>query len=244
MGSAGPRRYRRGVDATLDPLTALASIKNTEPGVVVLDDDFTIQHVSRSVLVLFGMPAERFVGARVQDIHGEATAGRIVETLKLVRDSQHHVPLSLKLVNREGEDRYLLVKLMPLVGRGFCALLYDITSEVSAGPRLVRIPVSLHDEIELLSPDEIVYVHAENVHSRIRTEQGERRCELSLATLEKRLSSAKFFRIHRSYLVNVGAVRKVHRDHSECTVTIAGKDARLPISRDRLHAFQVALGLK
>ena len=227
----------------------LKAIKHAEPAVIVFRADYTIEHVSHAALVLFGLPAERFLDQRILDFHGEAAAGRIVETLRLVRESQREVPVSLKFVTRDGQDRCLLVKLLPLLGRGeeqggVCALLYDITAEVGAGPRLVRIPVTVRDQIELLAPEEIVFVHADNIRSTIRTPAGERQCEMSLAALEKRLSPDTFFRIHRSYLVNVGAVRMVHRDRSECAVTCGADEVRLPVSRDRLHAFMVALGLK
>jgi DNA-binding LytR/AlgR family response regulator len=53
-----------------------------------------------------------------------------------------------------------------------------------------------------------------------------------------------FYRIHRSYLVNISKVRKVQRDRSECSVDVRGTETRLPISRAKLQDFLVEIGLK
>jgi DNA-binding LytR/AlgR family response regulator len=225
------------------------AIERSEPGVVIFGEDFSVHHVSRNVVLLFGIEADRLFKGGLLDLHGAAASKRIQETLRLVRESQRQVPVSLKLVTTAGEDRFLMVKLLPLLGPGasagmVCGFFYDITTLVTADRKLVRIPVSLRDEIQLLGPEEIVFVQADNIYSRVTTPAAEYHCDLPLGALGERLSSEQFCRIHRSYLVNVGHVRKVHRGRSECTVSLAGFEARLPISRDRMDEFLAAVGLK
>lgn len=225
------------------------AIEGAEPGVVIFGEDYTVHHVSGTVMLLFGIEADRLFRGGLLDLHAEGASKRIQETLRLARESQRQVPVSLKLVTTAGEDRFLLVKLVPLLGRGgatgmMCGLFYDITALVTSDRRLVRIPVSLRDEIQLLGPEEIIFVQADNIYSRVTTPSAEFHCDLSLSALGKRLPSAQFCRIHRSYLVNVANVRKVHRGRSECTVSLAGFEASLPISRERMAEFLAAVGLK
>lgn len=233
----------------LNANSLLKAIESLEPGVALFGPDFRIQYLSRVVATLFDVPVERLLGGRVPEFHSDATAARIGEMLRVVNDAQRQVPLSLKLVTRAGIDRYLLVKLVPLLDRSgsapsTCALFYDITALVAADRKLTRVPVSLREEIQLLAPEEIVYVRADNVHTVVHTPDDEYLCDLSLTALEKRLAQDLFSRIHRSVLVNVRCVHKVHRDRSECTVALRGLEARLPISRDRVGQLMVALGLK
>lgn len=225
------------------------AIEGSEPGVVIFGEDYSVHFVSGTVMLLFGIEADRLFKGGLLGLHAAAASQRIQETLRLVRESQRQVPVSLKLVTTAGEDRFLLVKILPLLGPGastgtVCALFYDITPLVTADRKLVRIPVSLRDEIQLLGPDEIVFVRADNIYSRVTTPSAEYHCDLSLGALGKRLPPEQFCRVHRSYLVNVGHVRKVHRGRSDCTVSLAGFEACIPISRDRMDEFLAAVGLK
>ncbi len=173
----------------------------------------------------------------------------MLELLRLTKDAKRQIPLSLKIIRHDGMDCWLLIKLVPIVDREMadekiCALFYDITQFVSPERKLARIPVTSGDEIYLLKPEEIIYLKADNIYSRVITANREYHCDLSLGALEKRLDRELFYRIHRSYLVNVGKVRKVLRDRSECSVDGGGDEIRLPISRGKLHPFLVEIGLK
>jgi len=41
----------------------------------------------------------------------------VKESLRLARQAQRHIPLSLKFITSEGHDRYLLVKLITVTER-------------------------------------------------------------------------------------------------------------------------------
>jgi DNA-binding LytR/AlgR family response regulator len=67
---------------------------------------------------------------------------------------------------------------------------------------------------------------------------------LSLGVLEAGLSQERFFRIHRSYLVNLDRVQKVIREGNAVTLLMADNDCHLPVSRNRAKDFLVRVGLK
>lgn len=224
-------------------------MEQIEPGVVVLNEDLTVCSVSSAVFLIFGqIPRERIFEGDLLGIHGEQARPKVMETLRLARQAQRHIPLSLKVLSGAGQERYLLVKLVPLTERDSsaktCALFYDITPFILADRRLTRVPVTCRGEIHLLKPEEIVYLKADNIYSIISTRSGEYHSDMPLGTIERRLPPEMFFRIHRSFLVNITKVRKVHRERHECTVEAAGGDISLPVSRDKLQGFLAELGLK
>jgi DNA-binding LytR/AlgR family response regulator len=230
--------------------TLLTIIENIEPGVVILNSDLTVSHINRVFLLMFShFERERLFRGSVLDFHGEEERGKMTELLQLTRDAKRQIPLTLKIIRHDGQDCFFLIKLVPLVDREMadekvCVLFYDITPFISAERKLTRVPVTAGDEIHLLKPEEIVYLKADNIYSRIFTEDREYHCDLSLGAIEKRLDRELFYRIHRSYLVNISRVRKVQRDRSDCSVEIGKSEIRLPISRSKLQDFLVEIGLK
>ncbi len=230
--------------------TLLNMIESIEPGIVVLNQDFTVSHINRMIFLMFGdLPKERLFQSGILGFHREESRAKVLEMLRRASESKRQIPLSLKTLSHEGQERYLLVKLVQLMDHDIsdekiCALFYDITSFIAVERKLIRVPVTAGGEIHLFKPDEIICLKADNIYSRVSTDSGDYHCDLPLSTLEKRLPTEMFSRIHRSYLVNITKVRKVHRDSSECSVSIGGKDVRLPISRDKLQDFLFEIGMK
>jgi len=228
----------------------LSIIENIEPGVVILNSDLSVSHINRMFLLMFShFKRERLFQGSILDLHNEEISRKISEMLRLTNESKRQIPLSLKILRHDGLECYFLIKLVPLMEKDMteekiCALFYDITPFITTERKLIRIPVTSGDEIFLLNPEEIVYLKADNIYSRVSTDSAEYHCDLSLGSIEKRLNKDMFYRIHRSYLVNISKVRKVQRDRSECSVDVRGIETRLPISRSKLQDFLVEIGLK
>ena len=228
----------------------ISMIEGIEPGIVILNADFSVSHINRMFILMFGeVPADRLFQSDILGFHREDDRGKVGDMLRLAGESRRQIPLSLKMISRDGRDRYLLIKLTPLVDRAMtedklCATFYDITPFVSLERKLFRVPVTSAGEIHLLKPEEIIYLKADNIYSRVCAESGVYHCDLTIGAIAKRLPDDMFFRTHRSYLVNISKVRKVMRERSECSVELNGSEVRLPISRDNLQQFLVEIGLK
>lgn len=228
----------------------LNTIERIEPGLVILNRDRTVSHVNHVFMLLFSdIPLERLFRGDILEFHRPESRDRVKETLRLAADAKRQVPLTLRFIRNDDRDRYILIKLIPLMDRELAeekisALFYDITPYVTSEQKLMRVPVSSHGEIHLLNPHEIVFFKADNIYTTVRTQTGEYHCALSLGAVEKRLSREMFHRIHRSYLVNIDRVHKILRDPSECTVDVAGGEIRIPISRDKMQEFLAIVGLK
>jgi PAS domain S-box-containing protein len=225
-------------------------IESMEPGIVILNADHSIAHINRMFVLMFGqVPVERLFQTDLLSFHREQDRDKVADSLRLSGQSKRQIPLSLKMITQDGQDRYLLIKLTPLVNRDlvedkFCATFYDITPLVATERKLLRVPVTSGGEIHLLKPEEIVYLKADNIYCRVLAESGSYHCDLTLGALARRLPGEMFFRTHRSYLVNIARVAKVNRERPDCSVHLAGSEVRLPISRDNLQQFLVEIGLK
>ena len=225
-------------------------IESMEPGIVILNSDYSISHINRMLILMFGeVPLDRIFQTDILGFHREEDRGKVSDMLRLTGESKRQIPLSLKMISSDGRDRYLLIKLTPLVDRAMveeklCATFYDITPFVSLERKLFRVPVTSGGEIHLLKPEEIVYLKADNIYTQVFAESGVYHCDLTIGAIAKRLPDDMFFRTHRSYLVNIARVSKVQRERSECSVNLKQSEVRLPISRDKLQEFLVEIGLK
>ena len=64
-----------------------------------------------------------------------------------------------------------------------------------------------------------------------------------LDDLESRLDAASFFRIHRSYLVNLDHVEQIVRDDGRVTLKLRHEETVLPASRTSVPKLLQRLGL-
>jgi DNA-binding LytR/AlgR family response regulator len=181
----------------------LSIIENIEPGVVILNSDLSVSHINRMFLLMFShFKRERLFQGNILDLHNEDISRKISEMLRLTKESKRQIPLSLKILRHDGLECYFLIKLVPLMEKDMaeekiCALFYDITPFITTERKLIRIPVTSGDEIYLLNPEEIVYLKADNIYSRVSTDSAEYHCDLSLGSIEKRLNKDMFYRIHQ-----------------------------------------------
>lgn len=58
---------------------------------------------------------------------------------------------------------------------------------------------------------DIIYVEASNHHAIIHTRQGDKRCRVSMKTLEDKLCDKWFFRCHKSFIVNLDEVESLKK---------------------------------
>ena len=108
-----------------------------------------------------------------------------------------------------------------------------------------RIPVVAAGGTELLDVDDVHFVQADGDYARVHTYDRTLLCTTSLRELEERLPAARFVRIHRSYLVNVGkvaAVRRAGPDRLRLQLADAA-GTELDVARRQAHAVRERLRL-
>ncbi len=93
-------------------------------------------------------------------------------------------------------------------------------------------------ERKIIPTDEIVYLEADRKYTVIRTSKGEFRCAKTLCVVDGLLPMHCFFRVHKSYTINMYCISSVG-DH---TITLINGE-KIPLSRARasdfLKAYQI-----
>ena len=112
-------------------------------------------------------------------------------------------------------------------------------------PATERIPVEKGGRKVLVPIDQIRYIEAKDDYSCIYTEDDRFLSTISLQKLEERLAPHGFFRIHRSFIVNLEYVDDVEVISAGILqLTIQGFEERhISVSRRRVVALKRALGL-
>jgi len=237
------------IDVSMDDFVPL--MNQLEPGIVIFDKDYKIHYINRVILTLFpDFSPEAIFSQSLPDLHQQESADKIKRMLDLLSTSKRQVPFSIKIFSKDNQYKYLFIKLISLLSPNLnaflsCALLYNITMYISdKSTHLLKIPVGIKNEIRLINIENVIYVEADNVYSRVYTASGRFFSGLSLGVLYGRLPHKYFFRIHRSYIVNLTKINKVFKEPGTIYVSLQDAAERLPVSRSRSREFLERLGIK
>ncbi len=107
-----------------------------------------------------------------------------------------------------------------------------------------RIPVEKAQKKILIEIDKIRFVEARDDYSYIQTDTNRYFSTASLAQLEKRLDGHGFFRVHRSYLVNLSTVEEIESvEGGKLLLTLNNVDRKIDVSRRKASSLKKVLGL-
>lgn len=118
-------------------------------------------------------------------------------------------------------------------------------SQRARGPEIEKLAITLEGKAILVPYDEIIFVEAYEDYSYVHTATQKFLTSYRLKTLEERLRSHRFFRVHRKYLVNLEMVTEIASlPGSNFMLRTAGRTRiELPISRRRIGELKEILGL-
>ncbi|ODU98072.1 MAG: hypothetical protein ABT20_18340 [Rubrivivax sp. SCN 70-15] len=154
-------------------------------------------------------------------------------------------------------ERVLLIKVTRLTdaqqqAAGYTLVFYDITELVaspdngSARPdarrRLLKIPTLSNQRIVLLDVAEILAIQSDGHYTHVRTAERTQSCNLNIGDLETRLDPERFMRVHRSHIVNLGAVSQILRDDGRLALQL-GPTLQVPVSRTSAAEVLARLGV-
>lgn len=111
-------------------------------------------------------------------------------------------------------------------------------------PPLARIPVPQGERTVLVDAADVVYAAAARGYSYLKLARERVLVNFSLAELERRLPTT-FFRVHRSYLVNLDHVRELEPDFRGSMVVVLDDDdrSRVEVSRRQARELRRHLGM-
>ncbi len=97
--------------------------------------------------------------------------------------------------------------------------------------RVDRILVRDGHKVHIVKVDSLDYVQAQDDYVMLHAGEKALLKEQPLASLEGQLDPARFVRIHRSYLINLGSLNRVELEAKDRRVAVLHSGARLPVSR-------------
>lgn len=110
-------------------------------------------------------------------------------------------------------------------------------------PLIERIAVQRRNEIELVPVEDVVYFEAEGSYVNVHTSERTHLIRERMKTLEERLPTASFCRIHRSTIVHLDWVEALEPTDPGDIVARLTTGKRLRVSRSRRKELEDRLGL-
>lgn len=105
-----------------------------------------------------------------------------------------------------------------------------------------KLAVEGDDEIIYIHPQDIYYIYREDRVTKIVGNEKEYEAKIPLKDLETRLESYSFFRIHKSYLVNLDYVTRLTPwFNGAYQLELKGKNEKLSVSRNYVKALRERL---
>lgn len=111
-------------------------------------------------------------------------------------------------------------------------------------PTEIRLPFERDGTIHFLPVSKVAAIRAEGHYTIAYTTEGRVFCSWSISEAERRLRDTRFYRVHRSYLVNTDCVGMFERrkDGGICRFEGISLD-KVPVSRSRIPVLLDMLGL-
>ena len=126
---------------------------------------------------------------------------------------------------------------------------------VHTEPRIITHEITLHSAIEASGriiipipggfqccfPDEILYLKAESNYTEIYFKDGSKKLlSKTLKVLEEVLPAHRFFRIHKSYVVNASHISDIMLSTNDRAIKLVNGQI-LPVSRDNKEIFDIKI---
>ncbi|MDD5448645.1 MAG: response regulator transcription factor [Actinomycetota bacterium] len=119
------------------------------------------------------------------------------------------------------------------------AVLRRIEGKISNPSPNFRLPVRKGEKIHLLNPDNINFISMQGGYAIVNTDKERYLTEYNLTKLEKLLDPSRFFRAHRSFIVNLGKVSEIARVGNSAFELIIEDPARTKIPLSRRQAIEL-----
>ncbi len=133
-------------------------------------------------------------------------------------------------------------ELKEAVGRAKKQLeLKSTASSQNAAKKLGKVSVGTPDGVVFINIQDLVYIEACSSYSEFNMKDGKKHvASKSLVYYEDLLNEYTFFRVHKSFIVNLSHIIKYERGKGGSL--IMGNNDRVPVARDKKHQLLELLG--
>lgn len=104
-----------------------------------------------------------------------------------------------------------------------------------------RIVVKTNNKIVIIPTDKIKYIEAQDDYVMIHSELGKHLKKQTMKFYEEHLDSNTFFRVHRSFIVNLNEIKRLDLFEKDTYKIIMKDGASIPVSRSGYSKIKVLL---
>lgn len=110
---------------------------------------------------------------------------------------------------------------------------------------IAKVPVQKAGKTYLINRGDIIYVHAHGDYTYVFTSDNKYFCNFTLSEFEVRVHNRDFFRVHRSYIVNVNNIEYIsHQPGGNYILKMNdANSSEVPVSRRQGKKLKALLGL-
>lgn len=106
-----------------------------------------------------------------------------------------------------------------------------------------RLTLETDERIFLLSFSDIIYCEVQGKETTVHTKKGAYTSQTSLSAIEKNLSSDRFLKVHRAYIINQDEIKEIQPWFNQTFQVTMSDKGKVPVSRSYIKAFKQQLGL-
>lgn len=232
-------------------------LERFDVGIVRLDAERRVLDMNQFARRVLPVDEKQPFSRMVLDFHPERSRPKVEFLLDQAKVCPVASPPPMTMIINIPE-RVLLIKVSRMSDEaaattGYTLVFYDITELVAAemppgAPRderrrLHKIPSVQGQQIVFVDAAQVLRLHSDGHYTHIVTAEGRRFCNLGIGDLEARLDPEQFLRVHRSHILNLGAVRELVRQDGRIAVRLHGDPEEIPVSRSSAPLLLQRLGL-
>lgn len=108
-----------------------------------------------------------------------------------------------------------------------------------------RISVIKDEKIYVIDAEDIYYIEAHGHGTKVYTADEEYYCKSNISEIIRRLNKNKFYKVHRSYIVNLEEVKEIQPwFNGTYVLKMKNINTEIPVSRTNVKEFRSILGIK
>jgi len=149
-------------------------------------------------------------------------------------------PVTRERLARTVERLQAALREAPSDDERLAATLRRLLGQAPPAPAPLRwVRASQGDLTHQIAVDDVLFFHADDKYTCVRTATAEHLIRMSIAELAAQLDAASFCQVHRSTIVNLRHLAGTRRDEaSRLFVRLHGHPQELPVSRAYVHRFR------
>lgn len=106
-----------------------------------------------------------------------------------------------------------------------------------------RLVVRVKNDIKIIPIAEVIYFEADDDYVTIHTPGGKYLKKMTMKTLEESLDSAKFARVHRSFIINLNGITGIEPYERDTYLVKLRAGEQIPVSKTGYSRLRQVLGL-